>query len=367
MRIAARAAVVLSVLATAACVASTPADSSSGAAPAASAQPSANALEPFGSPGSGACAPAAPTIFENAICVCDDLAQAGAFTTHAAANGAASVGVDGRTAAGTGSSVEGSFIAYGGLDVGGVLEVRGDLSVGGPFEFAGALTVDGTLRLGQPSTVLVPLHVAHTGAYAAPSAPPCDCGASSVLPITQKVAAAATQNDNAAHGLSPDGASLLGVGSLTLTTGNYYFHDVTRIGVGSVTIQGAVSLAFDGAAFTIGAGQISLAPGASLDLYVAGELVNAGAIELGDPAHPEALRIFVGGAGATISSAGPQLWSGLVYAPGADVRLAGVTEIHGAIFAKSLTWAGVLDVTYAGGALSAPASCSNPPPPPSAK
>jgi hypothetical protein len=343
--------------------------------------PASGSFGSFGPPGSGACVPQAPGAFYNAICVCEDLTEAGTLTTHAPAQGQASVGVNGRSAAGTGASIEGSFTAYDGLDVGGLLSVRDDvvstqtvdgagvfdigkdLSVGGPFTFAGALSVDGTLRLAQPSTVFVPVHVSQTGPYTAPSSPPCGCDAASLLPIAQAVAQAAIQNDNAAHGLATDGASLVGAGSLTLTTGSYYFEDVTRIGLGEIDIQGNVSVYLDGPSVTVGVGQFSIAPGSSLDLYVSGVLATAGAVALGDPSHPEAFRLFVGGAGSMIATAGAQAWSGLVYAPQADVAFGGVTEVHGSIFAKTLTWGGALDVTYSGGALTSGSTCPTPPAP----
>jgi hypothetical protein len=336
---------------------------------------------PIGSPGSGACVPGAPSAFANAVCVCDDLIESGDLLTHSlVTGGAASVGVNGRITAGTYMNVEGSSTAYGGLmasgtvyvrddvastqavDGAGLLSVGQDLSVGGTFDFAGALTVGGTLRLQSASTVLVPLHVGQTGPYVAPSGPPCGCDASALLPIAQAVAAAATTNDDAAHGLDPDGASLVALGSLTLTTGSYYFHDVTRLGVGTIDVQGAVSVYLDGQSLSIGAGQFSIASGSSLDLYVSGTLASAGDVLLGDLAHPEAFRLFVGGAGSMIATSGDQAWSGLVYAPQADVTFSGVTYVHGAIFAKSLVWAGLLDVSYAGGALSAGTSCPSPPP-----
>ena len=258
----------------------------------------------FGTAGSGACVVQAPKTFANAVCVCGDLSEAGMLKTHAPSKGAASVGVNGQTGAGTGAWVEGTLTSYDGLGVGGELTVRdsvvstknvsgagvfsvgGDLNVGGQLDFAGSLIVDGTLRVAQTSSVLVPQHIGQTGPYTAPSGPPCGCTPGTLLPIVPAVAKAAITNDDAAHGLTSDGASLLGKGTLTLTTGTYYFKDVARIGLSSIVIDGAVSLAFDGGLVGVGVGQITLQPGASLDMYVNGLLGTAGGVTLGDPEKP---------------------------------------------------------------------------------
>ncbi|MGO9000028.1 MAG: hypothetical protein ACLQVI_42420 [Polyangiaceae bacterium] len=327
-----------------------------------------------GAPGGGTCVPAAPATFADAICVCEGLGEAGVLRTHSTAPGAASVGVNEQVAAATGSDIEGSLVAYNGLSVAGSLNVRdavsstlnvngagtldvgGDLSVGGAFDFVGALQVGGALRLAQPATLVPGAQPATTAPYVAPSGPPCACDPSSLLPIASLVTAAASTNDNAAIGLGTTGADLLGVGNLTLPTGNYYFSNVTRVGAGKITIDGAVALYIDGSIDQVGDQQITLNAGATLDLYVSGVIASAGSVALGDPTNPGAFRLFLGGAGAVMATAGAQLWNGLVYAPQADVAFAGVTKLNGALFAKSLTWAGVLDVTYDG--ISGSTSCT---------
>src|SRR5580700_5036158 len=76
----------------------------------------------FGAPGSGACVPKAPSAFVDAVCVCEDLDEAGLLDTHAPTGGTASVGVNGRYYAGTGATIEGSYIAYGGFTVAGEVQ-----------------------------------------------------------------------------------------------------------------------------------------------------------------------------------------------------------------------------------------------------
>jgi hypothetical protein len=319
-----------------------------------------------GGPGSGSCVPGAPATFADAICVCQGLAMAGALRTHAPTGASASVGVDEGARMATGTSIEGAFVPYASLDVAGGLDVRdalattgnlagagslnvgGDLSVGAQLLFAGDLQVGGALRLASPGVTVPGLTSSSTAPYVAPSGPPCGCDAASLLPISQGFAAAKASNDDAAHGLSPDGADLLGSGTITLTTGTYYFAGIDRVGAGKIVIDGAVAIYFDGSTISVGSDRIQLLPGASLDMYVSGLLATAGSVVLGDPSNPQSFRLFVGGAGSMMVTAGAQTYYGLVYAPQADVVFAGVTQVDGSVFAKSLTWAGVLDVTYAG-------------------
>jgi hypothetical protein len=305
--------------------------------------------------------------FANAVCVCHGLTNAGSLRTHAPPGGAASVGVNQGSSAATGSQIEGGYVPYAGLDVAGELDVRdgllttgslggagtlkvgGDLSVGGSLVFAGSLQLGGKLRSASPPVAVPGISQAPTAAYVAPAGPPCACDPESLLPIAQGVAAAASNNDNAAHGLSDDAADLLGSGSLTLVTGSYYFKNAERVGASTIVIDGAVTLYLDGSTVSVGEHQIQLTAGSSLDLYVSGQLVTAGTIALGDPSHPQNFRLFVGGAGSMLVTAGAQSFAGLVYAPQADIAFAGGTVVEGAVFARSLTWAGALDVTYASG------------------
>jgi hypothetical protein len=337
--------------------------------------PGSGSLGFAGPPGSGTCVPAAPQTFANAVCVCTDLAAGGTLDTIASPQGAANVAVNGGVAVAVAAAVEGSLFADRALDVvgavtvrddvmstgdvlgGGLLHVGGDLSVGNEFSFAGLLAVGGLLRVAGPEEVLVPIGPIQTGPYVAPAGPPCACDPASLLPIAQEVTLAATQNDNAANGLGTDGASFVGLGDLTLKTGKYYFSNVTDLGAGRITIDGNVALYFDGSLTTIGVNQFVTLPGSSLDVYVSGAVVSAGAAMLGDPAHPEAFRLFVGGAGSILAAAGADGYSGLLYAPQAAVDLGGITVVNGAIFARSLAWAGILSVNYEGAASSA-GSCT---------
>jgi hypothetical protein len=116
-------------------------------------------------------------------------------------------------------------------------------------------------------------------------------------------------------------------------------------------IEGAVTLAIDGSLVAVGSDKIELAPGATLDLYVAGSVETAGNVQLGDN-DPSAFRLYVGGGSDgkdhMLVHAGEQTFRGLIYAPSATVAFAGVTVVEGSIFASDLDYAGTLTVGYAG-------------------
>ena len=330
-----------------------------------------------GLPSSAGCSAGSAPLFANAICVCEELAQAGTLVTVAPSGGAANVGVNGRSSAATGTIIDGSYVAFGGLALAGDVKVKSDLVSAGDITgagtlrvghdlggaslaFAGDLDVAGTLRVAHPTAVPTP-HAGTVGPFTAPASAPCGCDPASLFDVAGAVANAALHNDDAARGFSADGLDLLGQQDRTLTSGVYYAKSVTRVGKGKVVIDGAVKLYIDGSIVSVGENQIVLKPGATLDLFVTGLIATAGSVDLGDPSRPDAFRLYLGGEGSASVTAGSQSYHGLIYAPRATVAFAGVTEVVGAVFAKQLVWAGDLRVTYASGAGAAsPAECQGP-------
>jgi hypothetical protein len=323
-----------------------------------------------------ACAPTGKPLFASAICVCGDYSQAGALVTVPENAGAASVGVNGDSAVVSSTSIGGSFVPYGGLSItgptqvaddlvsaadvtgAGTLQVGHDLDVGGHLSFAGTLTVGGDLRA-PDATLIAGESIGGYGPFTAPAVP-CGCGASQILDVAAAVQAAALHNDNAKNGFSSTGMDMVGPSSITLTEGSYYIQQVGSVGVAALTIDGAVSLYIGGSLSQGGVDKVVLLTGATLDLYVEGAVATAGSVTYGDVARPDAFRLYVGGAGSTILTAGSQVFHGLVYAPSARLSFSGVTEVDGALFADSLAWSGTMRVQYSGGAGSSQGTCSPP-------
>jgi hypothetical protein len=210
--------------------------------------------------------------------------------------------------------------------------VAGDVLAGGALRL-GTLTVGGDLyRSGNPLDYVETLTVAGqeiVGPIEPESA--CVCDPFSVPDI---VTAAATSNDNAALGVAADalvGAS--GEASLTLTCGRVYLHAITEVSPADVTVvvEGNVAL-FVGGAVDVSAFSVVLAPGASLDVFVAGPLALRAGSSLGDPARPAALRVYTGDA-TPITLGGDRAFSGLLHADHAPVIIESTMHFHGALVA----------------------------------
>jgi hypothetical protein len=298
-----------------------------------------------------------PLLFDRALCVCGDLVDAG--TLHIGGD----VGVNGRSAVANLSDVQGSwstgddFVALGALSIGGnltsprnvtalgLMKVGRDLSVGGILVGSGLMHVAGSVRAASELFLGI-ANLARRDAYAAPIGPPCTCDAAKRLDVQAEVAHARQTNDNARAGLPPSGIVALGVKALTLSGGRYYLGSLAMAGLTHLTIDGAVSAYIDGSLALIGAQQISLRAGSTLDLYVSGDVATAGAIDLGQGAAPGSFRLYVGGTGSVALNAGLQRFQGAIYAPTATVAYAGATAIDGALVVGGLAGAGLLSIDY---------------------
>jgi hypothetical protein len=308
--------------------------------------------------------PPPPPQFANALCLCEDLAAVGSGLTTAPMKGtAANVGVNGITNVVGQDHIDGSLVAYGGLsgvgdlavrddalttkDVQGVgtIDVGGDLSVGGNLSGVGQLTVGGTLRVAG-STMLVGQSVVATGPYSPPSGPPCGCDPSSLIDVPAIVAAAA--NGQATH------LTNVGQQALTLQSGSYYWTGADSVGTLQITIAGAVKIYVQGDLNSVGSESFTLSQGATLDLYVSGNVSTVGEIAAGNASD---FRLYVGGTGSMVMSVGSAQVQGDIYAPTAEVDLVGDTRLDGSLFAKRLSGVGSLDIRYSAPAGQPPPSC----------
>ena len=313
----------------------------------------------------GLCAP--PTAFSYALCTCENLTQVGFLKVGTGASGDGSVGVNGLSSVANDSQVSGSWVSWrqwtagtaahiGGslrsgadLVVAGAVWVGKDLAVKQNLTGAGFLNVGGALRVGGNDVFLGFAQVAGgRAAFDAPTQPPCGCDGPSLFDVAGAVAQARTMNDNATRGI-PAGAQLdIGVQRLTLDTGRYYFQGVHNIGAGVLDIRGNVSIYIDGSLDEIGAEAIKLETGATLDLYVSGAVRLVGFTPVGNRQSPSSFRLFVGGSDRLSIGVGLQEFFGSIYAPTAEIALAGVTVIWGSLFAKEVIDLGVLAINHGG-------------------
>lgn len=312
--------------------------------------------------GGRACS-AAPRLLPTAVCVCGDVSHAGKLTVEAPAGGAANVGVEGDVGFAAGTSVDGSLWSRRGLHFAGDLSVRDNLWVRDEMSFAGSLKVGQNLAVGGDlsgagdasvgSSLFVLGEASVAGdltasrqEYIEPATSPCGCEGPGLFDVAGAVKAARERNDN---GSLPTRADQVFVGAttLTLTEGRYFFENMTSVGQTKIVIEGQVHLFIDGSLDLVGKQQIELAPGATLDLYVNGSVATVGDVSFGDAARPEAFRLYLGGVGSALVGAGDRAFHGMIYAPTADLSFAGDTLIDGALYARSLSYAGDLRVRYA--------------------
>jgi hypothetical protein len=271
-----------------------------------------------------------------------------------------SVGINGVSHVVNNTMVSGGWVSGGALSCTGNFEVGHDLVVGGDMTGIGRIAVKGKIQVSGSNRMIGWVDtttIAQGGAVALP----CPCGASQILDVKAKVAAAKAQNDNGKLGL-PASIKQIGAAQLVLPTGSYYFGDVQSIGLLRLRIEGAVALHLDGDLETIGADLFDIVPGGVLDLYVAGHVRTVGYIRTGEKSAPSAFRLFVGGSDTVTLSVGAQIFNGSIYAPTAVIAYVGHTVVRGGLFARRLTGIGNLVITGTRPVTPDPSVCAPPDP-----
>jgi hypothetical protein len=330
--------------------------------------------------------------FLNAVCSCGDAhfgnflrtrgfdSSRGAYEPGQADDSGASVGVNGTYALAAGFTDVGGSLALAGADgpvLAGSLQVRGDFRCAGDVTVTGAAGVarnawlSGDLIALGSFTVGGVLH--HQGSLHALllSAPtqseesvsvekPCACAAEERLPIADLVANAASDNDNVLIHLEPETLTqATGSRTLALGCGRYYLDGIAG-GELTLDVSAPAALFVNGSVELDGKLDVRLAPGAELDLFVAGELRVAGAVSLASKERPSAGRLYVAGAGE-IPLTSP--WIGNLYAPLARVSASSALEVWGSIFAGQFVSTASASFIFDRALSSAGSACSTPKPP----
>lgn len=314
-----------------------------------------------------------PDLFEHAVCACEDLTQVGELHVKAGPAGIGSVGVNGTTELVADADVVGQWIAWGGFHAIGVsigeslvtpadveiigdATITGDATIGGDLTSVGTLAINGELQLGGSEDLVGEHHIASRAPYqGAPAAPPCGCDPSSFYDVETAVAAA-----RQATGGEPSWDHV-GDTVLHLASGSYYVTAAEVVGNTQFIIDGNVSIFVDGSLISVGSAQWTLSPGASLDLFVSGNVESVGSLISGDETNPGAFRLYVGGDETTsVANVGDTAFFGSLYAPRAAVSYVGDARIVGSIFARTIEGVGSLTVEY-GEPVTTPQSCEQPP------
>src|SRR5262249_37298066 len=142
-------------------------------------------------------------------------------------------------------------------------------------------------------------------------APPCGCASGPRLDVASLVAAHATSNDDARIGLVADAfAGGAGPAALDLPCGQFYLSAIKASSDLERRVAGPTAL-FVGGDVTLGGGlPVTLAPGAELDLVVAGDVAAQGGV-VGAPSAAS-VRLWL--ASSTVKLTNGAGLSALVYA-----------------------------------------------------
>jgi hypothetical protein len=317
-------------------------------------------------------------LFRFAACACRSFLVSGQLATDAfdssadagpSVTNAASIAANGALATNAHTSVGGSVWAGGqGLAAGtpavalkgdGTIahdvQAGGQVAVAGIFQVGGDVFADGDVTIQSGSlSVVGAVHQPAGNSAAGVTAgggivngpvqvlPPCDC--SNPINVGSLVAARATSNDDAAIGLAVTALDQPS-GTVTLPCGQYYVDGITGGAAPlSLAIDGRVAL-FVGSDVNVSQGfQITLAPGAELDLFVAGNVSIQGTTSLGDVNAPARVRVYVGGSSFTLSA--DATVGANVYAPNAVLQFASSFTMWGAVFAGDLQFSGDFKIHY---------------------
>lgn len=312
-----------------------------------------------------------PGLFAHAVCVCENLEHVGALFTKPGPSGPGSVGVNGRTAlvgysessgdwiswqgfGAVGVSVGESMITSGSVSSTGDIRVGKDAVIGGDLMCVGTMSVGGTLAVGGDERIIGLANVGSRTAYNAPAGPPCNCDPSTFFDVEGAIAAAAQATGGASSW------SHVGASEIRLTGGNYYVTAADVVGLTRIYVEAPSSVFVDGSLRQVGAEQWTIAPGATLDLFVSGSVLSVGSLIAGSPDDPTAFRLYVGGSGETkVGTVGDTHFFGSVYAPRSTVAYVGNAQVVGSIFAKTIRGVGALTVEYRD-PVAPPTSCDPP-------
>jgi len=224
------------------------------------------------------------------------------------------------------------------ITVGGAARVAGNVSVA-------SLDVAGTLTTAPGTTASGAITAGATSTAAVTVPPLCRCDD---LDVAAVIAEHAASNHNGEIDLAPDAlVGVTGDATLELPCGRFYLDEVRGTGAGTVTVRatGRTALFIAGNITLEQDLAIELAPAAELDLFIAGNVQSAGALRVGDPARPSALRIYVASDG-TIGVGAGSSFAGNLYAPHSDLSAAAPLEIFGAVVVRHLLGAGTITVHH---------------------
>lgn len=189
--------------------------------------------------------------------------------------------------------------------------------------------------------------------------PPCDCDPNQLLDIDGFIDFYRTTNDNDAINLQPDALTTVTEDTtLELSCGRFFLDEITGTGEITITAQDRTALFIGGDIQTTNNLRIELAPGAELDLFVAGTFTSTNQVDFGSVDNPANVRMYLGG-DDDMTWTGDFSIGGNIYAPEVDLTLTDDAEIFGSLFVKNLTATNKLTVHYDREVLNAGDECTS--------
>jgi hypothetical protein len=191
---------------------------------------------------------------------------------------------------------------------------------------------------------------------------PC-CDPSQLIPVGSIVANAATNNDDSSVGMSP--TLLSGGGApqrLDLPCGNYYFSEIRPGHSLTIVAHGHTAIYVAGDITASNPLEITVDPGESLDVFVAGTINTSQTLTLGSPNYPALMRVYVGGSTKLQFSQVTNIAADF-YAAYAYVQWSSPVEVFGSVYANFFDSSQVTKIHYDRATLGDGQECPTPPAP----
>lgn len=200
---------------------------------------------------------------------------------------------------------------------------RGDVATNGTgpgaITIAGQATVHGSAAIGAKGYTEEGIHLSGRAAE-----------------ITGERKVAVVPKDVTAVVLPRHCSSLALTPSMTIPGGAYRLSGLKSTGATNILIDGDVTLIVDGDLFATGKTRIRVPSGSSLVLYVDGDMLLSGGEIVNEMKIPEKVRIYGASTCREVSLSGGSAFHAAVYAPQADIRISGGTELFGAAAGKTV-------------------------------
>jgi hypothetical protein len=346
---------------------------------------------PLGDAGSTCAGTIAQTLFTWALCSCTDVTVSQSFLTDSydSSKGpyqappyqlGGGVGLNGKMTVSSGADIYGTLWASSssGTEASTPTHVYQELHSGGSIGTSTSISVvddayvdgnvGGNVSIGktlyQPPAGTRAANVTYGALVNGPvSVPPPCCNASDQVPVAGIVAGAAGKNDDVAAGISPTVlAKSSTVQRLDLACGNYYFTEIKPDRPLTIVAHGHTAIHVQGDVSSSNPIEITLDPGMTLDVFIAGTIDVSQVVTLGSPSYPALMRVYVGTTSTLVFSQVANIAADFYAMYAHPVSWSQATTVFGSVYVGDFIASQVTSIHYDRAALSSGQSCPTPPP-----